>query len=95
MYPYAIEQTDVTDEEIQAYVQQVMDKNEWEMLVSIERIEETSRVVMKAPDEIVVCPCGKSFPLSKSHGHWFGDNYCSAKCWDNHPPEPECTNLRG
>ena len=86
---YNIEKDDVTDEEIKTYVQQVMDENGWEMLVSIEKIEETTRVVLKTPEEIVECPCGKQFPLSEKFAHYFGINYCCADCYATRPPIEE------
>jgi len=86
---YNIEKDDVSDEEIQAYVQKVMDKNEWELLVSIERIVTESRTIYQAPDEIVTCPCGNRFPASERFAHYFGVNYCSDVCYDKRPPIEE------
>ena len=44
-WPWGFAKNDATDEEILAYVQKIMKKNEWELLVSIDRIETETREV--------------------------------------------------
>ena len=78
---YVINKPDASDEEILAYVQQILNKNEWEKLVSIDRIEQTTRSVIEVPEEIVTCyHCGKSDFVSKMHN--FGKFYCSTDCYE-------------